>query len=191
MDHPVLRLFDGSEGTSPELRNEAKELQRLLKRDGFATNLDGTFGRVRESAVRLFQNEHTLAGDGIVGPVTWSVLIGTEPPDPRKIIFTSFPPDNPSVLAQLNEATKYKRLVNAACNSEGFQAALIGDIGSPESHWGLALKPVGPNGTGDFAAVRFPTEFRDGPMLADGGGFGQGLMQIDFDAQESAGTGAW
>ncbi len=82
MDHPVLRLFDGSEGTSPELRNEVNALQNLLRQDGFSVDLDGFFGRETESAVRLFQSEHGLADDGVVGPLTWSVLTGTESPDP-------------------------------------------------------------------------------------------------------------
>lgn len=190
MAHPTLRLFDGSDDTSPDLRGDVTELQKLLNQDGFAVDPDGIFGRETESAVRQFQNEHGLADDGIVGPLTWATLTAAEPPDPSKIILTSFSSTDPSLVAQLNEANKYKGFVDAACVQSGFQAALIGGVGSRESQWGLALKPGGPGGTGDFAERRFPTQFRTGP-LPQGGGFGRGLLQIDFDAQEFARTGDW
>ena len=67
---------------------------------------------------------------------------------------------------------------------------MIGGLGSRESQWGLALKPVGPAGTGDFAPRRFPTRFRAGPLPPDGG-FGRGLLQIDYDAYDFARTGDW
>lgn len=191
MEHPVLRLFDGFDHTSPELRDEVRELQTLLNRDGFSLNVDGVFGQETESAVKRFQSEHGLADDGVVGPLTWSALTGTEPPDPSKVLLTTFPPNDPSLVAQLNEATKYKGFVDEASVQSGFQAPLIAGIGSRESHWGLALKPPGPAGTGDFGERSFPTQFRSGPMPPDGGGFGRGLMQIDFDAQEFARTGNW
>ena len=77
MGHPVLRLFDGSDSTSPELSGEVKELQTLLKADGFSLDVDGVFGPDTESALKRFQTEHGLADDGVVGPLTWSVLAGT------------------------------------------------------------------------------------------------------------------
>ncbi len=191
MGHPVLRLFDGTDATSPALRNAVRELQKLLNQDGFAVEEDGIFGRETEGAVQQFQNEHGLADDGVVGPLTWSALTGTEPPDANNIILTSFPVDDAALSEQLTEATKYKGFVDAACSQTGFQVALIGGIGSRESHWGLALKPAGPSGTGDFAKRRFPTQFREGPLPPDGGGFGRGLMQIDYDGQEFARNVVW
>ncbi len=86
---------------------------------------------------------------------------------------------------------KFKAFVDAACSATGIPAALVGGIGSRESRWGLALKPQGPAGTGDFAPRRFPTQFRTGPLPSDGGGFGRGLMQIDYDAQGFARGDQW
>ena len=191
MSHPVLRLFDGSDGTSPELSGEVKQLQTLLIRDGFPVNLDGVFGPDTESAIKRFQGEHGLSDDGVVGPLTWSALEGAAPPDISKVLLTTFAASDPSLLAQLNEATKYKALIDTAATQTNLDPCAIGGIGSRESHWGLALKPAGPSGTGDFAQRRFPTQFRTGPLPPDGAGFGRGLMQIDFDSQEFARTGGW
>lgn len=191
MGHPVLRLFDGSDNTSPELHEEVKELQTLLNKDGSSLVVDGVFGRDTESAVTRFQSEHGLVDDGVVGPLTWAALTGGEPPDLNKLFLTTFPPDDPSLVSQLNEAGKYRRFIDNASAQTGIQAPLLGGIGSRESHWGLALRPPGAAGTGDFAERRFPTQFRNGPLPADGEGFGRGLMQIDFDAQEFARTGNW
>jgi peptidoglycan hydrolase-like protein with peptidoglycan-binding domain len=191
MGHPVLRLFDGSDSTSPELSGEVKELQTLLKADGFSLDVDGVFGPDTESALKRFQTEHGLADDGVVGPLTWSVLAGTEAPDVSKVLLTTFSPTDPSLLAQWNESTKYMTFVDSASAQTNLDPFVLGGIGSRESHWGLALRPPGPSGTGDFAQRRFPTQFRTGPLPPDGGGFGRGLMQIDFDAQEFARTGSW
>ena len=192
MSHPMLRLLDGSAGTSPELGDEVKVLQTLLKQDGFAVDVDGVFGPETESAVKRFQAEHGVADDGVVGPGTWAALTGTAPPaDPASVLLTTYAPNNASLLAQLNEATKYKGLIDAAAAQSGLSAALIGGIGSRESGWGLTVKPVGPGGTGDVAARRAPTQFRAGPLPPDGLGYGRGLMQIDYDSQELARTGNW
>ena len=191
MSHPVLRLFDGSDSTAPQLREDVKVLQTLLNKDGWSLRADGVFGRDTESAVRLFQNEHGLADDGIVGPQTWSVLLGTEAPDAATTLMTTFSADDPSLMDQLTRATEFKTFIDPAGAQTGLQPAVIGGIGSRESQWGLALKPAGPAGTGDFAPRRFPTQFRQGATPPDGGGFGRGLMQIDFDAQEFARTGNW
>jgi hypothetical protein len=191
MGRPALRLFDGSDNTSPELRADVEALQALLNQDGSAVAEDGIFGRDTEGAVRRFQNEHGLADDGIVGPLTWSALMGTEPPEPATVILTTLRSDDPSMSAQLAKATEFKTFIDTACTQMGFQTSLIAGIGSRESHWGLALKPLGATGTGDFAPRRFPTQFRKGATPSDGGGFGRGLMQIDFDSQEFARTGSW
>jgi N-acetylmuramoyl-L-alanine amidase len=59
---PVLRK--GSVG------NAVRELQRLL--GGLV--VDGIFGSLTEARVRMFQMEHNIGVDGVVGPVTWSKL---------------------------------------------------------------------------------------------------------------------
>ncbi|SRR6266545_4198772 len=186
MSHPILRLHDGFEGTSPELRDEVKELQRLLNQDGFQLTVDGLFGRDTETAVKRFQRDQGIDDDGIVGPLTWGALLGTEPS-----YTTTFPPDHPGLLAELAQARKYKEVVNAAATAVAVPAYVLAGIGSRESGWGLRLKPRGPAGTGDFIPRRFPTRFRTGPLPPDGGGFGRGIMQIDYDAHPFARTGAW
>src|SRR4029434_1412981 len=56
MSHPILRLNDGFDHTSPELRDEVKVLQTELNQEGFALEADGLFGRDTESAVRRFRS---------------------------------------------------------------------------------------------------------------------------------------
>jgi peptidoglycan hydrolase-like protein with peptidoglycan-binding domain len=193
MSHPTLRLNDGVDHTSPELRDEVKVLQIELNQAGFALEADGLFGRDTESAVKRFQREHGLDDDGIVGPLTWAALLGTTPPDLSTVFPTTFPQNHAALLAQFAQAnTAYKAFIDDAAKQFGFQPSVIGGIGSRKSQWGLDLKPngAGPAGTGDFAPRRFPTRFRTGPLPPEGG-FGRGLIQIDFHAFEFAGTGNW
>jgi hypothetical protein len=183
-------LFDGYDHTSPELRRDVRELQRRLKQTGLPVEPDGYFGRETEAAVIRFQNEHGLDSDGIAGPRTWGKLLG-EPVAEGAVQFeTTYRRDDADMLAQLAAAAPFRAMVGAAAAERQFPAALIAGIGSRESAWGLALKPKGPAGTGDFAKRSFPTALRRGP-LPPSGGYGRGLMQIDFDAHEFARTGAW
>lgn len=190
MPRPTLRLFDGYDHTSPQLRRDVRELQRRLKQAGLPVEPDGYFGRETEAAVIRFQNEHGLEGDGIAGTRTWGMLLGERVPENSTQFETSFRRDDPEMNAQLAAVEPLRPtivLIAAECD---FPAALIAGIGSRESAWGRALKPKGPAGTGDYAKRSFPTALRRGPLPADGG-FGRGLMQIDFDAHEFARTGAW
>lgn len=191
MTRPTLRLYDGFDHTSPELRDEVKGLQAELNKEGFSLDVDGLFGRDTEAAVKRFQREHGLDDDGVVGPLTWAALLGTEPPDLETAIPTTYPRDDPALLKQFHEAAKYKTFIDETAEQYGFQSSIVGGVGSRESHWGLILKPPGPAGTGDFIERRFPSRFRTGPLPPDGVGFGRGLMQIDFDAHEFARTGSW
>jgi len=189
--HPMLRLFDGADDTSPQLRDDVKTLQQLLATDGASLTVDGVFGSDTESAVKRFQLEHGLLEDGVVGPVTWAALAGDPAPDPTKTFSTTRPANDAALLTELELATPLAQSVQDAVASLGLPACVIGGIGSRESRWGIALKPAGPAGTGDFAPRRYPTQFRAGPLPPDGGGFGRGLMQIDYDAQPFARDGAW
>jgi peptidoglycan hydrolase-like protein with peptidoglycan-binding domain len=191
MKHPTLRLYDGFDHTSPELGDEVKALQTALNHEGFSLPIDGLFGRETESAVKQFQREHSLDDDGVAGPLTWAALLGTKSPDPSTVWPTTFAGDNTALLAQFTEArTKYQAFIDGAATQCGFPPCVIGGLGSRESQWGLALKPVGPAGTGDFAPRRFPARFRAGALPPDGG-FGRGLLQIDYDAYDFARTGDW
>ena len=190
MNHPELRLNDGFDHTSPGLRDDVKELQRELQKEGFNIGDDGLFGRDTEAFVKQFQREHGLDDDGVVGAHTWAALLAEPAPRPGIIFPTTYSRSDPSMLQQLAEATKYKSFIEAAAAQFNFPVSLLAGIGSRESHWGLALKPAGPAGTGDAVGRRAPTRFRVAALPPDGG-FGRGLMQIDFDAHEFARTGNW
>lgn len=193
MSHPILRLNDGFDHTSPELQGEVKELQTLLNQHGFAIEVDGKFGGDTQSAIKRFQGEHGLIDDGIVGALTWAALEGTTAPDISTIFPTTFPRDHASLSAQFEEAVGFKSFIDAGAQRFGLQPSLIGGVGSRESNWGLILKPTGsgPAGTGDFARRRPKPPLRTGALPPDGGGFGRGLMQIDFDAFPFARTQDW
>jgi peptidoglycan hydrolase-like protein with peptidoglycan-binding domain len=52
------------------MNNEfVKQLQAKLK-----LTIDGIFGPETEATVRVFQRDHDLVPDGIVGPKTWREL---------------------------------------------------------------------------------------------------------------------
>lgn len=103
---------------------------------------------------------------------------------------TTLAANNPTMLKQLPEAEKYRSYINEAARISKLPACIICGIGSRESHWGLALKPPGPGGRGDFAK-RKPRGDRTGLEPNDGPGYGRGLVQIDYDWHEFARTGAW
>lgn len=103
---------------------------------------------------------------------------------------TTYNRNDATMLKQLQEVYKYKSFIEEATRRYNFQSALICGIGSRESHWGLALKPPGPGGRGDFARRR-PKGNRYTAEPPDGPGYGRGLMQIDYDWHEFARTGPW
>src|SRR5215813_2631700 len=114
MSHPTLRLFDGADSTSPQLRDEVKLLQTILNQDGASLTVDGIFSRDTESAVQRFQSEHALSDDGVVGPFTWAALTGSPPPDPATSLLTNISPSDASMLAQLEKASVFKTFIQAA-----------------------------------------------------------------------------
>lgn len=64
---PVLAL--GSRGT------DVVRLQKLLVESGITVDVDGDFGEVTKTAVTKFQEKNHLVVDGVVGKMTWQVLI--------------------------------------------------------------------------------------------------------------------
>lgn len=190
MSHPTLRLFDGYDHTSPELRGEVEELQRNLNLKGYKINVDGLFSPETEASVKDFQTKQGLDDDGIVGPYTWAALLAASPPDFATTEITTYPRNFPSLLEELQEAAQYKAMVDQAAVQFGLQMALIGGMVSRESRWGLALDPRGPSGTADRIPRGPNPSLRTGSLPPDGG-FGRGLMQIDFDAFPFARTGNW
>src|SRR5258705_5964553 len=62
-------IAPGAAGTA------VRRLQRALRRTpNLGVIIDGIFGPATEAAVTEFQNEASLAVDGIVGPDTWTAL---------------------------------------------------------------------------------------------------------------------
>jgi hypothetical protein len=188
---PILRLHDGFEHTSPDLNSEVKRLQTALNQQGFSLIADGRFDRETESAVQRFQRQRGLQEDGVVGPATWAALTAEPLPDTGHGFGTTYSKSDAALARQLEEIKKYQAVIEKAASKNDLPPALIAGIGSRESHWGLALNPLGPGGTGDRIARRAPTPFRTGPLPPDNCGFGRGLMQIDFDAHDFARTGNW
>jgi len=179
----VLRLFDGYPHTSPDLRDEVLRAQTLLQDAGEEVDPDGYFGEGTEAAVVRFQQKRGLLADGIIGPITWAALDGKvwhgdmEFPTARE--------KNDGVLsAHAREAAKYWDAIGNASMEYRVPQCVIAGVGSRESGWGMALRPPGPGGTGDFVP-------RKGGLPVDGQGYGRGLMQIDFSAHEFARTGQW
>jgi peptidoglycan hydrolase-like protein with peptidoglycan-binding domain len=74
---PVLYPWD----TGPAVAR----MQELLLAHGFSLRLDGDFGWRTEVAVKQFQRQRGLKVDGVVGPDTWAMLIGTVQPGTRRL----------------------------------------------------------------------------------------------------------
>ncbi len=62
---------------SLEVEQAIRMLQTILKDEGFLNQeINGKFGWPTERAVRAFQQRYSLKADGVVGAVTWAVLLG-------------------------------------------------------------------------------------------------------------------
>jgi hypothetical protein len=191
MRYPTLRLFDGYSHTSPKLKAEVRKLQKALKEKGFPLKADGLFGYFTEATVKEFQQSQGLDADGVAGPKTWEKLIGFEPLIVGYPFVTDYRRDDPILLKELEETTNYRVFINDACTKYGFQPSVLSGIGSRESRWGLALKPQGPSGTGDFSKRSPRPPVRLSGLPPDGCGFGRGLMQIDYDFHKFARGENW
>lgn len=169
----TLRLFDGYDHTSPKLRDDVRQLQKLL-----GLTDDGLFGPNTEKAVVKFQKDHKLEADGIVGPRTWAALQGEEPLG-KGAFHTTIGSENKSMLRQLAVVeAEYIAFIEGAAKSAGVPPSVVCGIGSRETEWGLskALDRPGPGGKGDHGHGR---------------GHGRGLMQIDDRFHAFARTGKW
>ena len=191
MSKPTLRLFDGYAHTSPTLQETVCELQTLLVKQHYTVETDGLFGVATEQALKHFQADNQLVADGIAGTQTWATLLGEPVSEKNEAFETTFSRDDVGLSAQLAEVRKYADAIQSGAKLANVPECLICGIGSRESHWGLLLTPQGPEGTGDTIKRPTPTPFRSGTLPPDGGGFGRGLMQIDFDAHAFARTGDW
>jgi len=68
----IFQVTQGSTG------QPVRAVQVLLSgKYGYGITVDGIFGADTNDAVRDFQDDHDLAVDGIVGPQTWRMLIGS------------------------------------------------------------------------------------------------------------------
>lgn len=65
----ILPLRQGNSGES------VRGLQTALNAYGHGLVVDGSFGSVTVNAVKSFQGSHNLVADGVVGPITWNILI--------------------------------------------------------------------------------------------------------------------
>jgi len=191
MKLPTLRRYDGYEHTTPEHRAVVRELQNLLNNHGAALTEDGRFGTETERAVRQFEHANHREPDGIVDAVLWSLLLGRKVPRGNEPNRQTYPRHHPGLARQHDVAKCYRTAIVAGASTADVPPTIIAAIGSRESHWGLALKPQGPGGTGDAVPRTTRKPWRNTPLPPDGGGFGRGLMQIDYDAHEFARSGAW
>ena len=114
-NRPTIR--QGSQGEA------VRELQLLLTALGFNTgSTSGIFGPMTDAAVRTFQRNNNLTVDGIVGPITWGVLLNTSAPPPiTGNTYTVVAGDTLWSIAQrfnttVNEITALNNLTTTALN---------------------------------------------------------------------------
>lgn len=80
-DALVAGLPTISEKRTPRNSPDTKRAQALVnttRRSHQQLKEDGWFGEKTDRAVRVFQKNHGLVKDGIVGPNTWSALLGVD-----------------------------------------------------------------------------------------------------------------
>lgn len=101
--------------TEPLLRNgaqgaEVEKLQSRLKELGFYDgDVDGQFGNGTKNAVILFQSQHGLMADGIVGPATKELIYSA---NAQRIVITPSPSPSPTPDPASSFAAQVPLLVN-------------------------------------------------------------------------------
>lgn len=84
-------------GTALRRFDSRFDLVKFVQERLVGVKVDGIFGPVTESAVKLFQTQHGLEADGIIGPRTWAALFGGEPA-------TALVPSDPLIINVLRIA---------------------------------------------------------------------------------------
>ncbi len=96
-------LSKGSRGA------HAMAVQHLLTARGFATDVDGRFGRDTKAKTKAFQRKKKLDDDGIVGKDTWSKLVKT---------------------VEAGDKNRYVRAAQVLLNKYGYGLKVDGDFGA-------------------------------------------------------------
>lgn len=102
------------------------QLQLLLNENGFGLNVDGVFGGDTFTAVKTYQQDHSMSADGIVGPLTKTAIDSTPTSAPGPIVINS--PRCPTDLKQGEKdgcVTQLQQLLN----NNGAQLAVDGTFG--------------------------------------------------------------
>lgn len=139
---PTLKL--DSKGVSVKL------LQRQLNAKGFHLVVDGQFGVGTEQAVEQFQASQGLTVDGVVGSVTWNLLmsLGTEDPhldvlvEQQQVLLKLIPKGNPKKIVDVLTVAIAKlgaKEIPEGSNGGPELIEIVGGTGKPPSayyqHW--------------------------------------------------------
>ena len=163
----VLRLYDGFADTSPQLRDEVRELQAQAPAD-----------RPRHRRRRAVRPRHRAGGARLparaaaCGPTAWSAsrpgrrCSMRSHPTSSDHLATPYRLDDPELSEELVAAARYGALIEAAAAEAGLLPAVVAGLGSRQSRWGLALKPRGAEGTVDLAPRPFTRPWRDDAAAA-------------------------
>ncbi|SFI81549.1 Peptidoglycan-binding (PGRP) domain of peptidoglycan hydrolases-containing protein [Streptosporangium canum] len=86
-DEPVKpwdgKTFPGHLIRKGDRGSEVKAVQRMLNASGAKLTVDADFGPSTDRAVRVFQRDHKLTVDGVVGRSTWKALAGVPSDGPE------------------------------------------------------------------------------------------------------------